>query len=119
MISWVAAAPWLVAPGLLVFLAGLIPELNVIGAQVGGGLVRQGLVNHVLLPVLPETDATTIVDWYMQTDVLGELLLHALIALNINAALLPVLYVLFAGYIGLNNWAAKTDLDLKRRAAKK
>jgi hypothetical protein len=55
----------------------------------------------------------------MHTRLSGELLLHALVALNMNTALLLVLYPLAAGYIRLNNWVAKTDLALKRGSAKR
>lgn len=119
MISWISAAPLLALPALVVFLVGLLPEVSLLGAEVGGGLFRQWLVNHMLLPVLPSADAAAVVAWYMQTDIFGELLLHGLIALNINAVLLPVLYLLLSGYIGLANWATKTDLDLKRQSAKR
>jgi hypothetical protein len=119
MITWLQIAPFLAVPGLLVFLFGLLPMVEVFGTPVGGGLVREWCVNHLVLPVLPVADALTLVEWYMHTRLSGELLLHALVALNMNTALLLVLYPLAAGYIRLNNWVAKTDLALKRGSAKR
>ena len=81
--------------------------------------VREWLVNHLVLPVLPVADASRVVEWYMQTPLSGELILHALVAINMNTALLLVLYPLAAGFIRLNNWVAKTDLTLKRTSAKR
>jgi len=119
MMTWLQIAPFLAVPGLLVFLSGLLPLVDVLGTPVGGGIVREWWVNHLVLPVLPATDAAWLVEWYLQTPLSGELLLHALVALNINTALLLVLYPLAAGYIRLNNWMAKTDLALKRTSAKR
>jgi len=119
MITWLQMAPFLAIPGLLVFLSGLLPMVEVLGTPIGGGLVREWCVNHLVLPVLPRAEALTLVEWYMHTRLSGELLLHALVAININTALLLVLYPLAAGFIRLNNWMAKTDLALKRGSAKR
>ena len=119
MITWLTATPFLALPGVLVFFTGLLPMVELYGQPVGGGLVRQWCVNHLVLPVLPAFDTQRVVDWYMQTDAAGELLLHALIVLNMNALLLPVLYPLAVGFIRLNNWVAKTNLDEKRRSVKR
>jgi len=96
-----------------------LPRVDVLGTPLGGGMMREWLVNHLVLPVLPVADAARVVEWYMHTSFSGELTLHALVVLNINAALLLVLYPLAAGYIRLNNWAAKTDLSLKRTSVKR
>jgi hypothetical protein len=119
MITWLQLAPFLLVPGLVVFLAGLLPDVTVLGTPIGGGLVREWCVNHLVLPVLPVSDASLLVAWYLHTRLSGELLLHALVALNLNTALLLVLYPLFAGFIRLNHWMAKTDLTLKRTSAKR
>ena len=119
MITWLQLAPFLLVPGIRVFLAGVLPDVAVLGTPVGGGLVREWCVNHLVLPALPVPDATQLVAWYTQTRLSGELLLHALVALNLNTALLPVLYPLFAGFIRWNHWMAKTDLTLKRTSAKR
>ncbi len=119
MITWLQVAPFLAVPGVLIFLVGLLPMVDVLGTPLGGGMMREWLVNHLVLPLLPAADATRVVEWYMHTSFSGELTLHALVALNMNAALLLVLYPLAAGYIRLNNWAAKTDLSLKRGSAKR
>ncbi len=119
MITWLQVAPFLAVPGFLVFLSGLLPLVEVFGTPVGGGMVRQWCVNHLVLPVLPVADAGALVEWYMHTRLSGELALHALVSINLNTALLLVLYPLAAGYIRLNNWVAKTDLALKRGSAKR
>jgi len=119
MITWLQIAPFMVVPGLLMFLSGLLPMVEVLGTPIGGGLVREWCVNHLVLPVLPVAEALTLVEWYMHTRLSGELLLHALVAININTALLLVLYPLAAGFIRINNWMAKTDLALKRTSAKR
>ena len=119
MITWLSVAPFLLVPGMLVFFSGLVPMVDVLGTPIGGGLVREWCVNHLVLPLLPVADASRVVDWYMQTSFSGELALHALVSLNLNTALLLVLYPLAAGFIRVNNWAAKTDLALKRDSAKR
>jgi len=119
MITWLQVAPFLVFPGVLIFISGLVPMVDVLGTSIGGGLVREWFVNHLVLPLLPVVDATRVVEWYMQTSFSGELALHALVSLNLNTALLLVLYPLAAGFIRVNNWAAKTDLALKRGSAKR
>ena len=119
MITWLQVAPFLIIPGVLVFISGLVPMVDVLGTSLGGGLVREWFVNHLVLPVLPVADASRVVEWYMQTSLSGELALHALVALNLNTALILVLYPLAASFIRVNNWAAKTDLALKRSSAKR
>ena len=119
MITWLQVAPFLLVPGVFVFISGILPMVEVLGAPLGGGLVREWCVNHLVLPLLPVAEASRVVEWYMQTSLSGELMLHALVAFNINTALLLVLYPLAAGFIRVNNWAAKTDLALKRNSAKR
>lgn len=118
MITWLALAPLLALPGLAVFVAGLLPALEVLGRPVGGALVRHWCVEHWVIPLLPAADATRLLAWYAHSGKLGEVLLHALVAVNLNAALLPLLAPLAAGLLRLNHWATKTDLDLKRKAIK-
>ena len=93
--------------------------MEVYGQPLGGELVRQWCVNHLVLSVLPAVDTPRVVAWYTHTDRGGELLLHALVALNLNALALVVLYPVASGWIRLNNWVAKTSLDEKRRSAKR
>ena len=85
------------------------------GVLVGGGLVRQWLLNHVLLPLAPLEQAHSLVNWFASASVLQEWCLALLITINLNAVLLLPLFFLGQALIKLSAWVMRTELDLKRK----
>lgn len=118
MTTWFSLWPVLMIPSVLVFVAGLIPGLSFLNHTFGGGMVRQWLVNHVLIPILPKDWGWLLVDWYQAASVAQELVLHALVAINMNALLLPVLYLGGEGVIRLSGWSASSAFKAQRQQIK-
>lgn len=118
MITWIQVWPLLGTPLLIVAgLAGL-PTATFNGRVLGGGPIREWLLNHWLLPVLPHEAAAQLVAWFQSANGLQEWLIALLIGLNINALLLPAFYWLGLVMIRTGNWFTNKDLELKRRAAR-
>lgn len=118
MITWLFVGPLLSLPAVLLALLCALPMLTFNDRLLGGGTLRQWLLNHVAVPMLPKTQGVDLVAWFQTASVLQEWFLSVLIAINLNAALLPVLYVIGAMVIRFSSWSAKTDLALKRKALK-
>lgn len=118
MITWLLMGPLLSLPTVLLALLCAMPMLSFNDRLMGGGTVRQFLLNHIAFPILPHAQGDELVAWFQTASVLQEWLLSVLIALNINAAVLPILYGVSALLIRLSSWSAKTDLALKRKALK-
>lgn len=118
MITWIQVWPILGVPWLLIAGVAALPTAAFGGRTLGGGPVREWLLNHWLLPVLPHDAAASLVAWFQQAGAAQEWLIAALIALNANAVLLPVLYGIGLGVIRINNALTNKDIELKRRAAR-
>lgn len=118
MTTWFTLWPLLLMPSLLVFAAGLIPKLVFLNQSLGGGMVRQWMVNHVVIPILPQEWGWELVDWYQAASVTQELILHAAVAININAVLLPLLYLTGQAVIRLNGWSASSAFKAQRQQIK-
>ena len=118
MLTWFRLWPLLALPVFLLSLLISLPMFEVRHQLLGGGLVRQWLLNHGLLPLLPEMQAVEIIDWFSQASALHEWLLAFLIALNINALLLLPLF--FAGQLVINfsAWTMRTELNIKRQSVR-
>ena len=119
MITWVRLWPLLALPTLLVAGLGALPTGALRGQPLGGGPWRQVVLNHVLLPLLPGDAAAQVVNGFARATVLQEWLVTALIALNINVALLPVLYGAGTLLVRASAALAKQDLQQKRAAARR
>lgn len=118
MITWLLMGPLLTLPTLLLAVLCAMPMLTFNDRLVGGGTLRQFLLNHVAVPILPNAQGAELVEWFQTAAVVQEWFLSILIAINLNAVLLPVLYVAGAMVIRLSTWSAKMDLALKRKALK-
>ena len=118
MISWVQLWPITALPSLVLIPLSLIPDFMLRGHLLGGGPFREFLLNQVLLPVLPNTEGWMVVEFFSQTALVGEFLIALLIILNINAICLPLFWVGGEGYLKLQAFLARSDLNLKRRAIK-
>lgn len=115
MLTWFRLWPLLALPsGLLAVLISL-PMFEIRGTVLGGGLVRQWLLNEMVLPLLPIEQAQQLVNWFVNASILQEWCLAMFVGININAVLLLPLYLIGQGFIHLSGWHARTELDLKRK----
>lgn len=115
MLTWIRLWPLLALPSLLLTLLCSLPMFEIRGVTLGGGLVRQWLLNEVLIPLAPMTQAQQLVNWFATASTFQEWCLAMLLAINLNAALLLPLYFIGQGFINLSGWYARTELDLKRK----
>lgn len=115
LLTWIRLWPLLLLPSFLLTLAVSVPMFEMRGVLLGGGLVRQWLLNHVLLPFAPLDQAHLLVNWFASASVLQEWCLAMLIVLNLNASLLLPLFFVGQSFIKLSAWVMRTELDLKRK----
>ncbi|KAF0190545.1 MAG: hypothetical protein FD165_2626 [Gammaproteobacteria bacterium] len=119
MLTWVQV--WIVLPAPLfpLFLVGCFPTVELAGRVFNGGVIRQWFVNHVALPVLPESAGQALVAWFdHQASFAQEVILHLVISIDLTLLLLPVTYGLGKAIIFISSWASTTDHDLKSTAAR-
>lgn len=115
MITWISIGWLLALPTVLVGAVAALPTLRLHTHLVGGGPVRQWLLNHCVVPLLPHDAAVAAVAWFAQASYFGEWSLAALVAVNLNAVMLLPLYFFCAWLIRLSGWIAASDLEQKRR----
>ena len=118
MLTWFRLWPLLALPIFLLSLLISLPMFEVRHQLLGGGLVRQWLLNHGLLPLLPDVQTQQIIGWFSQASVLQEWLLAFLIALNINAILLLPLFFVGQLVIKISAWTMRTELNIKRQSVR-
>ncbi len=99
MITWHRVWPLLLLPYVLIFLIGLFP------------FIREGMLNHILIPVLPYQAAVDLVNWYRGASQLDELLLHLVLSLNLGTLLYPSFYLIGALFIFITNSIAKAQIN--------
>lgn len=116
MTTWLVIWPVLFSPFILLSTVTLLPTFVVWERMVGGGPIREWLLNYILLPVLPHDAAVSLVHWFNSALVWQEWLLATVVAININALVLPILYCAGLGVIRWRSWAARADLDIRRSA---
>lgn len=115
MVTWIRL--WVICPAPFVplFLVGCFPSFEFMGKAVHGGIIRQGFVNHVALPVLPQDWAVQLVVWFEQASYLQELWLHLLISVDLTLFLLPLMFLIGQVLISVSAWASTTDHSLKTK----
>lgn len=118
MITWAPLLPLMILPTLLIGALGLLPELHLAHIHISGESVRLFFVAHVLSPFLTSTTAGVFAQWYAVASAPARLALHGLIAVNINAALLPVLYGAGVVAIRFFNWFRVFELETQRQHVK-
>ena len=118
MLTWIRLWPLLALPVFILSLLISLPMFELRQQLIGGGLVREWLLNHLLLPILPMEQAAQIIHWFARSHVIGEWLIAFLIALNINAILLLPLYFIGQLLIKLSAWILRTELSLKRQSVR-
>jgi len=118
MLTWFRLWPLLALPVFLLSLLISLPMFEVRHQFLGGGLVRQWLLNHGLLPILPEQQTEQMIHWFSQASVVQEWLLAFLIALNINGLLLLPLFFVGQLIIHFSAWTMRTELNIKRQSVR-
>lgn len=118
MLTWFRLWPLLALPLFLLSLLISLPMFEVRHQLLGGGLVRQWLLNQGLLPLLPEAQTEQVIHWFAQASPLQEWLLAFWIALNINALLLLPLFFIGKLAIGFSAWTMRTELNVKRQGVR-
>lgn len=113
MLTWFQVWPILGMPFFFVSLVSAIPTLPLFGRSFGGGMIREWLLNFFLLPVLPTRFEDQLLDWFSTATPVQEWLLVALVALNLNALLLPGLYGVAKALIAISGWYTRTNLSMK------
>lgn len=111
MLTWFNVWPLLATPLLLLGVPALIPYQF-------GGMVREYYLNHFALPALSVENAARLVEWFSAASYPQEVMLALGIVVNVNAILLPVLYLICISLITLSSWFARKEIDLKRQAVK-
>lgn len=118
MITWIQVWPILLLPTILIAGIAALPTAALKGRDLGGGPIREWLLNHLLLPLIPQDAGRALVAWFQHASGVQEWLVALLIALNTNAVLLPAFYGLGLVMIRTGNWFTNKDLELKRGAAR-
>ena len=116
MLTWFRLWPLLLLPGFFMSLLISLPIFALRQHSLGGGLIRQWLLNHCLLPLLPDMQTEQMIDWFSQASVLQEWLLAFLIVLNVNALLLLPVFFVGQRMIQFSAWTMRTELTLKRQS---
>ena len=118
MITWIQVWPILGIPTLMVAGIAALPTAGFNGRVLGGGPIREWLLNRLMLPLLPQDAGLALVAWFQHANGVQEWLVALLIAINVNAVLLPAFYGLGLVIIRTGNWFTNKDLELKRTAAR-
>lgn len=118
MLTWFRLWPLLALPVFLLTLLISLPMFELRDHLLGGGLVREWLLNNGVLPWLPVEQTAQIIHWFSQANIIGEWLLAFLIVVNINAVLLLPLFFLGELIIQFSAWTMRTELNLKRKSVR-
>jgi hypothetical protein len=119
MITWLQLFPMLLMPTYVLGALAALPTVQAFNHLLGGGPVREWLLNHCLLSWLAPPAGHTVIGWFAHATAIQEWLLALLIALNLNALCLPLLYAVGNGLIRVKNWFAIKNLELKRKNARR
>ena len=79
---------------------------------------RQWILNTLVFPVLPETTAINLKEWWMQTNYLGELGLQILISINFFIPFAIIQFWVFDGLMRVRNWYYVKRFEVERTASK-
>lgn len=119
MITWIQLWPLFGLPTIILGAITAIPTRAINGRIIGGGPVREYFLNHVLVPVLPNDAAASLVRWFAHANAFQEWFLSLLVIVNINGLLLPLIFVVGEGLIAVSTWFTRKDIQLKRDAIRK
>ncbi len=76
--------------------------------------MREYYLNHFILPVLPADTSVALVQWFSTASAIQEWCVAFAVSVNINAFMLPLLYVFGIFVIQVSSWLAKKNIQLKR-----
>jgi hypothetical protein len=119
MLTWFQAWPFLATPFLLISLLAALPTVTLGSRTLGGAPFREWFLNLILLPLLPTRFEDQVLSWFSSASTLNEWLIVALVALNLNAILLPALYWIIENMIRLSGWITRKSLSLKTDSVQK
>lgn len=119
MLTWFQAWPFLGTPFIMIALFAALPTVTLGSRTLGGSPFREWFLNLCLLPVLPAIFEDRVLSWFSSASTLDEWLIVALVALNLNAILLPVLYWTIENMIRMSGWITRKSLNLKTDAVRK
>ena len=109
MLTWMTLWPFMAIPFVLPFLLGILPMFSIAGQELGGPLLRQSLVNG-LAALLPYEPAVLLVAWFTHASLSQELILHALICLNLGLVVYPLFYAMGVFSIRTAAWRVRTEM---------
>lgn len=115
MITWYRTWPLLILPTVFLLPLGLLPDTTLFGGAFGGGIVREHALNSALLPLLPADAAWQVIAWFGRATAAQETMLYALIVLNVNALMLPILYGAITLRMRFGAWYTRSELEAKRK----
>jgi hypothetical protein len=118
MYDWINRSFFLFVPTLLFAVVGLLPTAAIKGRSFGGAPIRRWLLEHLVAPVLPHDAFWSFSAWFAQST-LHEWLVTVLVGLNVNAVLLPLLYIVGDTLSRFSGYAARRDIELKRAAVRR
>lgn len=116
MITWFHIYPALSIPFWLISAIAALPSATFNGHTYSGMRFSEWLLNHFVVPVMPNMWLDPLIGWFMQASKLDAWLLMALVALNLNAIILPILFWMAKLLIQLGSWSSSKSLDLKVNA---
>ena len=114
MVTWIQLWPLMLMPTIILSALAAIPTRLFNGRVLGGGPVREYYLNHFILPVLPADASVSLVQWFSTASAIQEWCVAFAVSVNINALMLPLLYVFGIFVIQVSSWFAKKNIQLKR-----
>lgn len=117
MKTWWDYYPVMLLALLLPFLVLLVPTGTIKGHIIGGGPVRQAMVNSVS-KVLPPTSAEAYIEAFNTASVSKEVVLSLPVALNLSGALVVFFFLVLSSVMGFQNWMKRGEYSSQRKASK-
>lgn len=120
MKTWFDIWPVYLYPLVPILFFGIVPTVELKGSFYGSGPMIESMFNHIVIPIVPAANNADLVNWWMNTNMMGEKLMYLLIAMNIYVFLLiPIISILLKGYLITWNWYHKAEYESKRKTAKR
>ena len=119
MTTWFGLWPFLALPGVAMIALGAMVTIPMGGHEIGGAAVQHWCIVHLLVDWLPHGVQNRLTVWVGWTDSSHRWILYLLIAVNVNALLLPLFYGIGSAILRLQAWGVRQDLDLKSTAVRR
>jgi len=118
ILTWIRLWPLFFLPLLLLLPLGFVPEFTIGRLHLSGGAVREWFLNNCLLPVLSTDDGWQLVSWFYDASYTQEVLLHALISIDITLLLMPLVFGFGKVLIFISGFISRTEHAQKTRVAR-